>query len=390
MPMAAAAPLTDRSRGHGLLLTALALLALGVVVVHSAAASVGEPPAWYARREVRHTVFAALAALVLLVGWRFDYRRLAGRSAAGRLAPRSALAGVPLVPAIGLALALLAAALVFVPGTGWAIGGYHRWIRLGPARYAIGFQPSELVKLALVVFLAAWLTRPGADVRSWRTLAPAAGVVALSLAPVITEDFGTAAVICIVAGVMLLLAGAPLRYLLGLAAAGAGAFYVMVVRVPHRWARIVAMMDPWAQGNPSTYQPRQSLVGILSGGWTGKGPGAGLQKMFLPESATDFIFSVYCEEWGFAGAILLIALVMLWIWHARRAALAAADDFGRLLAGSLGFLIAFQAVLHIAVDLVAAPPTGMSFPFISAGGTSLVMMAAAASLVASVAARGRA
>ncbi len=372
---AAGFPPAEENGGQGLVLTALALLALGVVMVHSAAVATGA--AWYAQREVRHTLFAALAAGVLFAGRRLDYRRLVRP---GRL---------PLLPAIALGVALATAVLAFVPGLGRSVNGCCRWVRLWPGEHGLSFQPSELIKLALVVFLAAWLSDRSRDPRSWRTVLPALGAVAVSAALIITEDFGTAALLGIVAGVTLILAGVPVYYLLALAATGAAGAYAFVVRVPHRWARITAMMDPWATAHAGTYQPRQSLIGIITGGWTGKGPGAGMQKLFLPERATDFIFSVFCEEWGFIGAALLMGLVLLWIWHVRRAALRAPDPFGRLLAGSIGFMIAFQAVLHIAVDLVAAPPTGMSFPFVSAGGTSLVVMAAGAALVASVGRRAR-
>jgi len=370
-------PLKDNPTGQGIILTCLGLLAFGAVVVHSATSSVGPCPPWYARQEVRHVIFAGLACLVLFFAWRFDYRRLMwGRR-------------LPIMPAVGLLLALACCVMVFVPGIGRSVGGCHRWIRVGPDEYAIGFQPSELVKLALAIFLAAWLSRDSADVRSWKTFVPAVAVTAVCAAAVVTEDFGTAAIICLVAGVTMLLGGVPVGYLLGLTAPAAAGFYLFVMRVPHRWARITAMTDVWAQGNPSTYQPRQALLAVLLGGWTGKGPGNGIQKLFLPEAATDFIFSVCCEEWGFIGALVLTGLIAIWVWNCRRAALGASDRFGRLLVGSLGFLIAVQATLHIAVNLVVAPPTGISFPFVSAGGTALVIAAAAAALIVSVTARSQ-
>ena len=131
-------------------------------------------------------------------------------------------------------------------------------------------------------------------------------------------------------------------------------------------------------------------MSILSGGWFGRGLGRGMNKLgFLPEDSTDFIFATFCEEWGFAGALLLMGLVLMWMWHARRAAVRAQDRFGQALAGSLGFLIAIKIVRHIAVDLVVAPPTGLSLPLVSAGGTARVIMAAAAALLISVTARRR-
>ena len=136
--------LKNNTHGRTLTLVTLAMLALGVVMVHSAVASVMAPGKWYARVDIRHTLFAGVAAVVLLVAWRPDYRRLAGL---GRLAA---------LPAVALAVALVCCVLVFVPGLGRSVGGYHRWIRLGPQQWSVGFQPSELLKLALVVFLAAW------------------------------------------------------------------------------------------------------------------------------------------------------------------------------------------------------------------------------------------
>jgi cell division protein FtsW len=367
--------LGENPTGTSLVLTSLALLALGVVMVHSAVASVARPGPWYARVDVRHTLFAAVAAVVVLVGWRFDYRKLIR----GRF---------PTLAFAALGVACILGVLVFVPGVGYARGGAHRWIRFGPRRYCIGFQPSELIKLTLVVFLAAWLSRESAAVRSARTFALALLTILGCVALVVTQDVGTAMLIGLTGGVTLFLAGVPLYYLLTLLPIAAGGFYLFVYSSAARWSRIAAMLDPWSRSNPSAFQARQSLMAALTGGWFGRGPGNGIRKLgFLPEDTTDFIFSVYCEEWGFVGAVLLMGLVFLWVWQARRAAVDAPDRFGRVLAGSLGFLIGFQAILHIAVDLVAAPPTGMGMPLVSAGGTALVMMAGVAAMVVSVTAR---
>ena len=369
-------PFTWRANpaGLGLMLATLSLLALGVVMVHSAVASVAEPGIWYARRDIRHTIFALVAAGVLLVAWRFDYRRLAGKWR------------VPILPACLVVVALTCALLVYVPGIGRDVGGKFRWIRIGPPAYGIGFQPSELIKLSVVIFLSAWLTRKARDVRSYtRTFLPATLLTGLCVGLVVREDLGMAMVIGIGAVATMFLAGVPWLHLLTLLLPAAGGFCLLVLRDPQRWRRITAMIDPWCTSNPSAYHARQSLLAIMTGGTFGKGLGQGMLKRgYLPEGPTDFIFSVFCEEWGLVGALLLVGLVLLWMWHARRAALRAGDAFGRTLAGSLGFLIAFQAVLHIAVDLVAAPPTGIGCPFISAGGTRLIAMAAATALILSV------
>jgi cell division protein FtsW len=369
--------------GRTLFLASVALLALGVVMVHSAMASVASPGPWYARVDIRHTIFAGFSLLLLMVLWRLDYRLLdVGR-------------GFPFLAGALLLVSLVGGVLVFVEPIGYAKGGQYRWIRIGPPRYSIGLQPSELIKFSLIAFLAAWLTRPGRDVRSFlRTFVPATGLVLLCVALVVTQDFGTAFLIGLSSMVVLVLVGVPIAYLLSLLPIAGGGLMLMKWLQPEqwqmRWSRISAMIDPWSRSNPSAFQARQSLMAVLNGGWFGRGPGNGLRKLgYLPEDSTDFIFAVYCEEWGFAGAMLLIGLLLIWIWCARRVALRAPDAFGRVLAGSLGFAIALQMVLHVAVDLVAAPPTGMGLPFVSAGGTALVLLSCATSVIVSVAARCR-
>jgi cell division protein FtsW len=363
--------------GRGIVLTTLSLLAMGVVMVHSAKVSLVASKAWYAREELRHTIYAALAAGVLLLAWRIDYHRL-GRG--GRL---------PVVPALGLVFALLAGFLVFVPGIGKEVGGDARWIRIGPPGHAVTFQPSELIKLGLIVFLASWLARTERVGSFLRTFVPAAALIGLSVMVVVTQDFGAAVVIGVAACVTLLLAGVPWYHLATLLPPAAAGFYFFVMKAPHRWARIEAMLNPWTPG-ASTYQPQQSMLAVLTGGWLGKGPGAGIQKMgFLPEDHTDFIFSAFCEEWGFVGAVLLLGLVVMWTAQAYRAAASAGDRFGRLLVGALGFLISVQAVLHVAVNIGAAPPMGVSLPFVSYGGTALLLAAAATAMIVSVTAHRR-
>ncbi|MDP7604565.1 MAG: FtsW/RodA/SpoVE family cell cycle protein [Alphaproteobacteria bacterium] len=375
-----ALPLSQNSTGSGLIVTTLALLALGVVMVHSALAGVQAGwTVWYARADMRHALFAVAATVVLCVGWRFKYRWLAGSSR------------WPTVAAMLLAAAIVCAVLVYVPGLGHRVNGKLRWLRFGPRQYGIGFQPSELLKLTLVMFMAAWLSRRWVDVRSLpKTVLPAATLMVGCLALVVTQDLGTAIMTGLAVLVTLFMAGVPWYWLACMAGAAGAGFWHFVADSPTRLARIQAMINPWCQSNPSAYQPRQSLLAILTGGWTGKGLGSGINKLgFVPEDSTDFIFAIFAEEWGLVGAILLMGLVVVWMWFVRRAAVRAGDRFGQLLAGSLGALIAMQMVLHIAVDLVAAPPTGVSFPFVSAGGTALVMMAGAVALIVSVSAHGR-
>ena len=370
-------PLRENLVGQGLLLVTLVLLAVGVVMVPSALASVGSPSPWHARASVRHVLFAALAAVVLLTVWRVDYRRLLGRRR------------WPWIPTAALIVAVICGLLVFVPGVGRSVGGYRRWIRIGPPQYGIGFQPSELIKLSLVIFLAAWLTRQGQAVRSFRkSFLPAVGVLGVCVAVVVTQDLGTAVVIAVAACVAMLLAGVQWYYLAGLAACGAGGFYALLAASPAKWRRIEAMLDPFAADNPCAYQLRQSLTTIVTGGWTGKGLGLGMMKRgFLPEDSTDFLFAILCEEWGLIAGVALMAILVAWLVLANRVAARAGDPFGCVLAGSLGFLIALQAAMHVAVNVGWLPPTGVAMPLLSAGGTSIVLMAAATALIVSVSSR---
>lgn len=368
-------PLCDNVTGQGLLLTTLALLAVGAVMVPSALQTLAPRGEWYDRVGVRDTFYTAAAAVVLLTAWRLNVRRLnAGKR-------------FPWLAALLLGLALVCGGLVFVPGIGHEVGQKYRWIR--PRGSPIGFQPSELIKLTLVVFLAAWLTRKGDGVRRFfRAFLPGLALTGACAGLVVTQDFGTAMLIVASAGVTMLLAGVRWYYLVALVGVAAAGFYFFVYLDPDRWGRVLAMLDPWSRTNRASYQAGQSILTVVSGGLTGQGLGLGTQKLgYLPEDSTDFIFAVICEELGFRGAVLVMGLILVWVWLARRAAAKAQDRFGSVLAGSLGFLIGLQAVLHIAVNLVVVPPKGLGLPFVSAGGTSLVIMAGAAAAIVSVTSR---
>ncbi len=364
-----------RAMASGLLVTTLAMLALGVVMVHSALASLpASDVAWYKRVDMRHSLFASLAAIVLFLGGWMRFRWFGGR-------------GKWPYCAIGLfILALGFMGLLKWSGLGEMRNGKVRWLKFGPAAYGIGFQPSEVLKLAMVLLLAAWLSGPSTQIRSFfKTFLPAVALMGLCFGIVFHQDLGTATMICMAALVTMFLAGIPWYYLISLLPIGAGWFWWAVSGNANRLARIEAMLDPWNLENPSTWQPRQSLQAILEGGWCGKGLGRGVNKLgFLPEDTTDFIFASYCSEWGFVGAVLLMLLIVLWIYFAVRASMLARDGFAKLFIGALGFLIAMQMVLHLAVNLVVLPPTGMSFPFISAGGTGLLIMASAAAIMVSM------
>ena len=373
-------PLSMNSSGSGLIVVTLAMLAVGVVAVHSALAGVlPNTSSWHARSDMRHTLFAVTAALIMCFGWHFRYRWLGGKPSKW-----------PVAATVVLMVAIVLAALVYVPGLGYVRNHRLRWLKLGPSPFGI-FQPSELLKIALLIFLAAWFSRERTPARSFlKGFLPAMVVTGACLALVVTQDLGTAVIMAVAVWLTMFIAGVRWYALTGLIVAGAGGFWYFVTTDARRMERISAMIDPWCTSNPSAYQPRQSLLAILTGGWFGKGLGRGIVKQqYLPERSTDFIFASFSEEWGFVGAVLLMGLVIMWIWFARKSAIKAPDRFGYILAGALGAMIAIQMILHIAVDTVAAPPTGMSFPFVSVGGTALLVTAGAASLIVSVSAGAR-
>jgi cell division protein FtsW len=370
-------PLSENSSGSGLIVVTLAMLAVGIVAVHSALAGVlPNTSAWHARSDMRHTLFAITAALIICFGWHFRYRWLGGKPS-----------NWPVAAIVVLLLAMIMVALVYVPGLGYARNGKLRWLRLGPSPFGI-FQPSEVLKIALLIFLAAWFSRERTQARNFATgFLPAMVVAAVCLGLVVVEDLGTAVIMAVAVWLTMFVAGVRWYALTGLIAAVAAGFWFFVSTNAGRMQRIGAMVDPWCLSNPSAYQPRQSLLAILTGGWFGKGLGRGIIKQqYLPERSTDFIFASFSEEWGFVGAMLLMGLVIMWIWFARKSAISASDRFGSILATGLGAMIAIQMVLHIAVDTVAAPPTGMSFPFVSVGGTAMLVTAGAAALIVSVSA----
>jgi cell division protein FtsW len=253
----------------------------------------------------------------------------------------------------------------------------HRWVRLGPA----SLQPSEFAKLVAILFLA-WflelrLKGERFDVNHvWNTLVPVLGLaLALAGLVVVEPDLGTALMIVFVAGAMLFEAGLSLRYLGFALAAALPAIYLLIVRVPYRYNRLMAFLHPSQDPQGAGFQLLQSLIAVGSGGFLGVGLMASRQKLFyLPEAHTDFIFAVLAEELGFFGAAIIVILFAVYGWRGVRAALAAPDDFGRLLAVGITFLVVGQALFNLAVVVGLLPTKGIPLPFISYGGSSLLVM----------------
>ncbi len=309
---------------------------------------------------------------MILVSW-IDYRWW-GQPWVGGIRPVTWL----------LYLSGILVALTLVPGIGVEINGARRWISLG---FGVRFQPSELVKLALVLWLADRFGSGRKNVRAfWLGLLPAGIVVAGMCALVGFKDFGTAALIALVCLGVLTAAGMHWFWLGALACAGAVGAKVLIVLEPYRLERIKAHKDIWADAMGRGYQAVQSLLAIAAGGWGGVGLGSSLQKFgYLPEASSDFILALICEEMGFAGAAVVIALFVTIVWQGACVLMCSEDNFAKLAAFGIALTIGLQAAMNIAVVTVVVPTKGISLPLVSAGGTSLIVTAASVGLLASLA-----
>lgn len=284
----------------------------------------------------------------------------------------------PRVIFTGLCVILLLLVAVFFLDRSHAT---HRWIRFGP----VGIQPSELAKLLVILYLAWFLESRRVHFRDdlWtavndplRALLPAMGPVLLIAGLVVMQpDLGTAFEIFLVSVGMLFVAGLSLKYLGAAALAAIPAVWVLIVRVPYRYQRVVAFLDPEADPQGSGFQMMQSLIAVGSGGFSGVGLMESRQKLFyLPEAHTDFIFAVLCEELGFLGGAAVVLLFGVYGWRGIRAAMGAPDDFGRFVAVGITVLVISQALINLSVVLGMMPTKGIPLPFISYGGSSLLVM----------------
>ena len=274
----------------------------------------------------------------------------------------------PAVIWTGLILVGLALIVVLF---GREINGARRWLNIGP----LGIQPSELAKILVVVFVAAILERrmERIDEPAYALLPIGAVVGAIVLLVVIEPDLGTAASIVVIAAVMVFAAGLSYRYIAGAAVLAVPALYFLL-QADYRWRRVAAFLDPWSDQLGDGYQMIQSMIAVGVGGVFGRGLMDGVQKLFyLPEPHNDFIFAVISEELGLIGATVIVACFCVICWRGLRTAVRAPDRFGAFLALGLTTMVAFQAFFNISVVLGIAPTKGIPLPFVSYGGSSLLI-----------------
>jgi cell division protein FtsW len=272
-----------------------------------------------------------------------------------------------------VALALLI--LVLIPGIGREVNGSQRWLPLGP----FTIQPSEFAKMAMVVYLAGYMVRRQHEIRHhWQGfLKPMAVLFAATLLLMIEPDFGATVIVAGSAFGMLFLAGVKLGHFMLVLGGALAAMLVLVVSAPYRLQRLTAYTDPWADPFDTGFQLTQSLIAFGRGEWLGVGLGNSVQKLFyLPEAHTDFVFSIWAEETGFIGALAVIALYValigriLWVG---RTALAASNPFGAYVCYGVALVFSGQAFVNMGVSSGLLPTNGLTLPFVSYGGTSLVV-----------------
>jgi cell division protein FtsW len=349
---------------HLLVLVTLALVAFGLVMVYSASSARAllgsDDPAYYLKRQALYAVLG-LVALVLFL--RTDYHRL--RHAAG-----------PLL----LASFVL---LVSVLAIGTAVNGARRWIPIA----TLTFQPSELAKLALALWTAGLLARRPAPQTLNDLVRPIGLVVGAACALILVEpDLGSALAIAIMVAAILLVAGTPVRTL----ATGTGIAGTLVLAAiwlePYRRARIFSFLDPWHDPQGAGFQSVQAMIALGSGGIFGVGLGESVQKIYyLPEASTDMIFAIIGEELGLVGVLAVIGAFALFAYAGLNIALRCRDPFGKRLAAGLTALVCGQAAVNVSAVMGLAPLTGVPLPFVSYGGSSLVVSLASVGILLNIA-----
>jgi cell division protein FtsW len=343
-----------------------ALVAIGLVMVFSASSATAYADygdvAYYVKRQFVWLVVGLAAAYA---AYRIDYQKLK------KPAPYLLLG------------AIVALALVFVPHIGFGANGGRRWLGFS----SVSLQPSEFAKLALVIYLAAMLSARGERITSLpKGLAPLCVPVVIMAMLILKEpDMGTASLLAFTAFAMFFAAGARLQHLFAIALVTVPFAALTVLASPYKRARVFAFLDPWKDPQNTGFHIVQSLLALGSGGIFGVGLGASRAKFFyLPEQYTDFIFSVLGEELGWIGALSVVLLFVVFAYRAIKIAIAAPDRFGYFLAIGCTAMIAIQAFVNIGVVTSSWPVTGVPLPFISFGGSSLIVNLVAVALIANV------
>lgn len=339
-----------------MIVATLGILAIGVVMVYSASAVAAfhdyGDKFYYVKRQL---LFAAIGVCAMFATMNVDYARLRKWAFAGLI--------------VCFALLLV----VLIPGIGVVRGGARSWLGIG----SFGIQPSEFMKLAMILFLARLLSERQNRLDSFtRGLLPPLAILGTAFGLIMLQpDLGTGAVMIGASLLVIYVAGAKVRHLGGLALLGVAGLAGLIAAAPYRLLRITAFLDPWKDPLGAGYQSIQSLYAIGPGGLVGLGLGMSRQKYnYLPEPQTDFIFSILAEELGFIGGTLLLLLFLLLIWRGLRTAITISDPFGSFLAAGIVGIIATQVLMNVGVVIGLLPVTGITLPLVSYGGSSLTLL----------------
>ncbi len=330
------------------------LTCFGVVMVYSASSIMAEKKFhdsfFFLKRQ---GLYAVLGFIIMYAAMRTDYHLWSK-------------AAVPV-----LIICLVCLVLVFIPGVGGSVKGATRWIRFP----GFNFQPAELAKVALIIFMAYSLDRKQEQIRWFKGLVPYMLVLMLMIGLLMIQpDMGSSMTLAGVAMVMLFAAGMRVSHVISIVLFSAPFVYYAIRHKEYRWRRITSFLNPWADPGNTGFQIIQSWLAFGTGGITGQGLGEGKQKLFyLPEAHTDFILSVVGEELGFIGTVTVAAMFFLLVHRSIRVAVYAEDSFGRFLALGIAVLIGAQAFVNIAVVMGLLPTKGLALPFISYGGSSLIL-----------------
>lgn len=338
---------------HFVIYTVVALLGFSIVTVYSTdMTTFGSYGKSY--QFMKHLLWISIGIIVLITTARIDYHYLQKLS----------------IPILTISLILLL--LVLLPGVGTVTNGARRWIRFNKI---LGIQPSEFAKLAIIIFISGYIAKNQNRMFEFkRGFIIPVGIMALTSALIIKEpDFGTAVFIAILSLIMLIAGGMRIIFVCFTAMAVAPFVHNMLFEVSYRKDRLTAFLDPWKDPSGTGYHIIQSLIALGSGGLTGLGIGSSKQKLFfLPESNSDFIFTIIGEELGFVGIIAVISLFLLLLWQGLKIVHMTKDVFGFFLSLGITVMFGLQAIINIAVISGIVPTKGIPLPFISSGGSSLL------------------
>jgi cell division protein FtsW len=369
MTQKASAGVSAQTYDRQLLFAVLFLVGIGIVMVYSASSALALKKYGSGFHFLKKQALFSLIGIIVLVAFRhIPYRIYRSLT----------------YPILFLALGSLIA--VLVPGLGLEAGGSQRWMRLGP----MTFQPVETARMALVIYMAYSLSKKRDGLREFGIgFIPHVLVLAFFAIPLILQpDFGSVVIFATLVWVMMFVAGVPLRHLLSALLLMLPMAYFVMVNAAYRIKRLVSFLDPWQYPAGDGYQIIHSLMAFGTGGLWGAGIGKGYQKLFyLPEPHTDFIFAVIGEELGFLGVLFILALYGLVIWRGISIAFRCRDEFGMYLALGITTAIGLQVSINLGVALGLLPTKGLTLPFLSYGGTSLLLNMASIGILMNIGAQ---